>query len=83
MNEWLVATLVVLAALGPCLWVAAREEAIEGLVGLNLAGVLAPIALLLMAEGFHRQPFADLALVLALLGLAGSLAYARFLERRL
>jgi multicomponent Na+:H+ antiporter subunit F len=83
MNEWLIAALVVLAALAPCLWVAARHEAMEGLVGLNLAGVLASIALMLMAEGFERQPFADLALVLALLSLAGSLAYARFLERRL
>jgi multicomponent Na+:H+ antiporter subunit F len=83
MNEWLIAALVVLVALAPCLWVAAHHEAMEGLVGLNLAGVLASIALMLMAEGFERQPFADLALVLALLSLAGSLAYARFLERRL
>ena len=52
-------------------------------MALELAGVIAPLVLLLMAEGFHRQPFADLALVLAFLSFAGSLAYARFLERRL
>jgi multicomponent Na+:H+ antiporter subunit F len=82
-NEWLLAAGVLMVALVPCAVVAAREELIEGLVALELAGVLASVALLLMAEGFHRQPFADLAIVLAVLSFAGSLAYARFLERRL
>jgi multicomponent Na+:H+ antiporter subunit F len=82
-NEWLIAAIVLIAALLPCLVVAAREPLVDGLVGLELAGMLAALALLLLAEGFHRQPFADLAIVLALLSFAGSLAYARFLERRL
>jgi multisubunit Na+/H+ antiporter MnhF subunit len=83
MNEWLLAAVVLTAALVPLAIFCGRLEPIEGVVALELAGVIAPLVLLLMAEGFHRQPFADLALVLAFLSFAGSLAYARFLERRL
>jgi multicomponent Na+:H+ antiporter subunit F len=82
-NEWLIAAVVLIAALVPCGVVCARESAAEGLVGLELAGIVTPLVLLLLAEGFHRQPFADLAIVLAVLSFAGSLLYARFLERRL
>jgi multisubunit Na+/H+ antiporter MnhF subunit len=37
--------------------------------------------LLLLAQGTHRQPFFDLAIVSAVLSFAGGLAFARFLER--
>jgi multisubunit Na+/H+ antiporter MnhF subunit len=37
--------------------------------------------LLLLAQGYHRDPFMDLALVSALLSFAGALSFARFLER--
>lgn len=83
MNEWLLAAVVLAVLLAPLAVVCARLEPMEGVVALELAGMIAPLVLLLMAEGFHRQPFADLALVLAFLSFAGSLAYARFLERRL
>jgi multicomponent Na+:H+ antiporter subunit F len=46
-----------------------------------MAGVLQTVALLLLAEGYHRAPFFDLALVLALLAFAGGLVFARMLER--
>jgi multicomponent Na+:H+ antiporter subunit F len=36
---------------------------------------------MLLAEGFGRLPFFDLALTLALLSFAGGLVFARFLER--
>ena len=80
MNEWLLAAIVLMAALVPCGVVCAREDVLAGLVGLELAGVLGALVLLLLAEGFHRQPFADLAIVLAVLSFAGSLLYARFFE---
>jgi multisubunit Na+/H+ antiporter MnhF subunit len=82
-NEWLLAAVVLAALLAPLAVACSRLQPMEGVVALELAGVIAPVVLLLMAEGFHRQPFADLALVLAFLSFAGSLAYARFLERRL
>jgi multicomponent Na+:H+ antiporter subunit F len=53
----------------------------DGLVALNLAGTIVTLVLLLLAEGTHRQPFFDLAVVSAVLSFAGGLAFARFLER--
>jgi len=80
-NAWLIATTVLLLGLVPCLAVMLRGSVVEALVGLEMAGVLETVVLLLLAEGFHRPPFFDLALVLALLTLAGGLVFARMLER--
>jgi multisubunit Na+/H+ antiporter MnhF subunit len=81
MNAWLIATTVVLLGLVPCLIMMLRGSVVEALVGLQMAGVLETVVLLLLAEGFHRPPFFDLALVLALLALTGGLVFARMLER--
>ena len=81
MNAWLIAATVLLLGLIPCAVVMLRGSAIEALVGLQMAGVLETVVLLLLAEGFHRPAFFDLALVLALLALAGGLVFARMLER--
>jgi multicomponent Na+:H+ antiporter subunit F len=80
-NQWLMAALVLVTGLVPCGIVCLRASVMEALVALELAGVLVMLVLLLVAEGLHRQPFADLALVQALLSFAGGLAFARFLER--
>ena len=37
--------------------------------------------LVLLAQGVHRDPFMDLALVSAVLSFAGALTFVRFLER--
>ena len=81
MNIWLAASGVLLACLVPCGVACLRGDAVDRLVGLEAAGLLAPLILLLLAEGFHRQPFTDLALALALLAFGGGLVFARFLER--
>jgi multisubunit Na+/H+ antiporter MnhF subunit len=83
MNQWLVAATVLLVALLPCAALCIRGGVLDGLVGLELAGVITTVVLLLIAEGFQRQPFVDLALVFAVLQFGGSLAFARMLERRL
>jgi len=80
-NAWLIAATVLLLGLVPCGVVMVRGSSVEALVGLQMAGVLETVVLLLLAEGFHRPPFFDLALVLALLTLAGGLVFARMLER--
>jgi multisubunit Na+/H+ antiporter MnhF subunit len=46
----------------------------------SLAGPVCALILLLLAQGFHRQPFVDLAVILAVVSAAGSLVLARFLE---
>lgn len=84
MNEWIIAAVVLLIAgtlpLGlTCL----LSDAIEGLVALSLTGVIATLVLLLLAEGFHRQPFVDLAVALAVMSFIGSVAFVRFLEGEL
>ena len=81
MNGWLIAATVALAALGPCLWVALRGSLLGALAALELASTITTLALVLIAQGLRRDPFMDLALVSALLSFAGSLCFARFLER--
>ncbi len=83
MNEWLIAALALLPVILACLALPPFVEAIDGLVALEVAGTTATAVLLLLAEGLHRQPFADLALIFAVLSFVGSLAFARLLERRL
>ena len=82
MNAWLVAALVLMAALVPCVGVCVACPPPDGLVALELAGIVSALILLLLAEGLQRQPFVDLALVLAATAFAGSLGFARLLERR-
>ena len=83
MNEWLIAATALAFALIPCLAVAVLTPPDHGLAALEIAGVLACTILVLLAEGFHRQPFIDLAVVLAPLTLIGSLVFARVMERYL
>jgi multisubunit Na+/H+ antiporter MnhF subunit len=80
-NEWLIAAAVLAFALIPCLGVAVFAEAEHGLAALELAAVLVATILMLLAEGFRRQPFIDLAVVFAPLAVVGSLTFARLMER--
>ena len=81
MNAWLWAACVLVAALAPLLLVAVRRPALEGIVALEVAGVDAALALLLMAEGMRRQVLADVALVLIVMSFVGAIAFLRFAER--
>ncbi|MCX3058570.1 monovalent cation/H+ antiporter complex subunit F [Streptomyces beihaiensis] len=69
-------------ATAPCLWAVSRGSAHERLAGLSLANTLVTAVFLLIAQGFGRSFLVDLALVLALLGPAGTLVFARFLGAR-
>jgi len=81
MNEWEIATTVLVAGLIPCGWVCVRRSFAEGVVAVQLAGTVAALALLVLAEGEGREPFGDLAVVAAPLSFAGVLVFLRFLER--
>ncbi len=83
MNVWLIAAVALLPALLACGIACAIGHVMDALIALELAGVLATVELVLIAEGTGRQPFIDLALVLAVLAFIGSLAFARLLERML
>jgi multisubunit Na+/H+ antiporter MnhF subunit len=83
MNKWEIAATVLGFALIPCALVCLLAPAPHGLVALEIAGVLVSTILMLLSEGFHRQPFVDLAVVLAPMALIGSLTFARLMERHL
>jgi multisubunit Na+/H+ antiporter MnhF subunit len=80
-NEWLWAAAVLTVALTVLVVVAIRRPLLEGVVALEAAGVNAALVLLMIAEGTRRQPFGDLALVLAVTSFAGALAFLRFGRR--
>lgn len=80
MNAWLWGAAVLLAfGLGPALWCACRGPAAERLAGMAFAGLLGAVVLLLLAQGFGRSSYVDLALVLAVLSPAGTLVFTRLL----
>lgn len=81
MNPWMIGAEIVLFALVPCGIAAFRGSAIERLVGLEMAGIVQTILLILLAEAFHRPATYDLAVAMALLTFGGGLVFARFLER--
>ncbi|WP_051709110.1 monovalent cation/H+ antiporter complex subunit F [Streptomyces sp. NRRL S-350] len=80
MNAWLLAAALLAAgALSPCLLLALRGEPQYRLAGLNLAATVTSVVLLLLAQGFSRTSYTDLALDLAVLAPAGTLVFTRFL----
>jgi multicomponent Na+:H+ antiporter subunit F len=81
MNVWLLGSAALIFALVPCGITTFRGNAVERLVGLETAGMIGALLLVMLAEGTHRINFYDLALALALLSFGGGLVFARFLER--
>jgi multicomponent Na+:H+ antiporter subunit F len=81
-NVWLVGATVLLVGLLPCLWLGVRGSASEALVGMELAGALVTVVLLLLAEGFHRTSYFALPLVSSVLVFVGALVFVRVLGER-
>ena len=82
MSIWMAASIALMAGFVPCTVACLRREAAAVLAALNVAGVLAVLLLITLSVEFTRQSFVDLAVVLAPLSIGGSLAFARYLERR-
>jgi multicomponent Na+:H+ antiporter subunit F len=80
-NVWLLAAGGMSLSLVPCAYVCLRGGAVGRLVGLEMTAVCNSLVLLLLAQGFQRTLFYDVALSLALLAFGGGLVFARFLER--
>jgi multisubunit Na+/H+ antiporter MnhF subunit len=83
MNEWEIAATVLAFALIPCGALVLLAAPTVGLAGLQVAAVLLSTILVLLSEGFHRQPFIDLAVIFAPMSMIGSLLFARLMERQL
>lgn len=83
MNAWEIAAAVLAGAIVPCLGVCVLGPTTSALAALELAGTLLASALMALCEGFHRQPFIDLAFLFALLSMIGAMVFARLMERDL
>lgn len=83
MNGWLICGIAVSACLIPCADMCLRGSPERRLVGLETAGIIVTLALVLFTIGTHRLPFIDLPLTLAIMCFGGGLVFARFLERHL
>jgi multisubunit Na+/H+ antiporter MnhF subunit len=81
MNEWEIAALVLIAGIVPCLGVCVLAGATHALAAFEVASTLMATIMMLLSEGFHRQPFVDLAVTLALLSIIGAIAFARLMEK--
>ena len=81
MNPWLWAAAGLLTAFVPCLWSLARARVMEQLGIMQMASILCPLELLLLAQGFHQPTFGDLAIAFSLLSFPAALLFAHFFER--
>ncbi|MET8637981.1 monovalent cation/H+ antiporter complex subunit F [Streptomyces sp. NPDC004074] len=80
MNGWiLTATVALGAGVGATVWGVATGPLRRRVVAQNLSSAVACPGLLLLSQGFGRPAYLDLALLLALLGPAGTLVFARLL----
>jgi multicomponent Na+:H+ antiporter subunit F len=83
MNVWLWGATALLIGFVPCGWVALRETRMDGLVGLEVAGTISTLVLVLLAEGFDRASYYSVPIALAFLSFVGALLFVRFLSRHL
>ena len=79
MNVWLIGATALLLAMLPCGIVLLRGSVLDALVALELVATLATVALVLLAEGYHRSSYFAVPIVLAFLNFVGGLIFVRFL----
>ncbi len=83
MNLWLAAGAAVSTALVPCADMCLRGTPERRLVGMEMAGFLVTVAMILFTVGFDRLPMIDLPLALAVMSFGGTLVFVRFLGKHL
>ena len=81
MNAFVIAAIVMLAAVIPCGIVMLRGKIMEAVVAYEAVGSIVIIVLVLLAEGFRRSGEFELPVLLAMLILGSGLVFVRFLER--
>jgi multicomponent Na+:H+ antiporter subunit F len=79
-NEWLLASIALLVLLFGAGLLTLRGDVFERLVAMQLSSTIATILLLVLAQGFNRDVYFDLALVIAVMSSVGSLFYVRTIE---
>jgi multisubunit Na+/H+ antiporter MnhF subunit len=80
---WLMAAgVLMVGGLVPALVLASRGSSAHRLVGLQLAGSVSVLLLVLLCLGFNQSSYLIVPLTLALLGCAGTLVFTRLLGAR-
>jgi multisubunit Na+/H+ antiporter MnhF subunit len=82
-NGFVVAAIVMLAAVVPCGVVLVRGSAMEAVVAFEAISALVVIVLILLSEGFRRSGEFELPIHLAVLAFGSGLVFVRFLGRGL
>jgi multisubunit Na+/H+ antiporter MnhF subunit len=83
MTAWLLGALVLMVAgLGPALWLGARGPAAERLVGVELGSAVGVLVLLLLSQATGQSSLLIVPLVLVPLSFAGTLVFTRLLSPR-
>ena len=83
MNGFVVAAILMLAAVVPCGVVLVRGSAMEAVVAFEAISALVVIVLILLSEGFRRSGEFELPIHLAVLAFGSGLVFVRFLGRGL
>ena len=81
MTAFVVAAIIMLAAVVPCGAVLCRGKAVEALVAYEVISSIAIMVLILLAQGFRRPALFELPVLLAVLLFGSGLVFVRALER--
>ena len=81
MNAFETAATALLAGFVPLLWVCLREREIDAVAALELAGAVATLVLICLAEGYHRGIYLGVAVVCAAATWISGFVFARFFGR--
>lgn len=83
MSPWLIADLALVgAALPVAVFIGSRGNAVDRLIGLELAGVIGTLALMVFAQLVGQPSYLIVPTVSAVLSFAGTLVFTRFLAPR-
>lgn len=83
MTVWLIAAgALMIGGLGPAMVLAYRGTSPQRLVGLELAGAIGAILMLVVCQAFNQSGYLIVPLVLALMSFAGTLVFTRLLGTR-
>lgn len=83
MNAFLWAGTALIALEIPLLLFAARATRLDALVAVECGATIWTLALVLLAQGFHRTAYTILGVTAAVLTFAGSMVFVRFFEHEL
>jgi multisubunit Na+/H+ antiporter MnhF subunit len=80
-NAFAWAATVLLVGYVPLLVVALRRRPIDGLLALEMGGILLVLILLCLSEAFHRSFEYAVAIMAAVMTFVGGMVFARFIGR--